>query len=128
MYYLLKTEPSEYSFDDLKREKKTLWEGVTAPAAVKFLREMNKGDQLVIYHTGAEKRTVGTASVLKVVVEDAKKPQVTIGVGTALAKSLTLAELKEKKEFKDSALVKQGRLSVVPLTEAQWKVLVETGR
>lgn len=124
MYYLLKTEPSEYSFDDLKREKKTVWEGVTAPAAVKFLREMEKGDQLVIYHTGSEKRTVGTASVLKVLAEDPKKPQVTIGAGAAVARSFTLADLKGKKEFRDSALVKQGRLSVVPLTEAQWKLLV----
>jgi predicted RNA-binding protein with PUA-like domain len=124
MYYLLKTEPSEYSFDDLKREKKTLWEGVTAPAAVKFLREMNKGDQLVIYHTGSEKRTVGTATVLKVAVTDPKKPEVTIGAGTALKTSLTLAELKKTKEFKDSPLVRQGRLSVVPLTETQWKLLL----
>ena len=67
MYYLLKTEPSDYSFDDLKREKKTVWEGVTAPAAVKFLRGMNKGDELVIYHTGSERRTVGTATVVKVI-------------------------------------------------------------
>ena len=125
MYYLLKTEPSEYSFDDLKREKKTLWEGVTAPAAVKFLREMKKGDQLVIYHTGSERRTVGTATVLKVTVEDPKKPEVTIAAGTALKRSLTLEELKKIKEFKDSPLVKQGRLSVVPLTEAQWKLLLD---
>jgi predicted RNA-binding protein with PUA-like domain len=124
MYYLLKTEPSEYSFDDLKREKNTLWEGVTAPAAVKFLREMNKGDQLVIYHTGSEKRTVGTATVLKVAVTDPKKPEVTIGAGTALKTSLTLAVLKKAKEFKDSPLVRQGRLSVVPLTEVQWKLLL----
>jgi predicted RNA-binding protein with PUA-like domain len=124
MYYLLKTEPSEYSFDDLKREKKTLWEGVTAPPAVKFLREMNKGDQLVIYHTGSEKRVVGTATVLKVAVTDPKKPEVTIGAGTALKTSLTLAELKKTKEFKDSPLVRQGRLSVVPLTETQWKLLL----
>ena len=124
MYYLLKTEPSDYSFDDLKREKKTVWEGVTAPAAVKFLRGMNKGDELVIYHTGSERRTVGTATVVKVTVDDPKKPLVTIGAGIALKKSLTLEELKKTREFKDSALAKQGRLSVVPLTEAQWKLLV----
>ncbi len=124
MYYLLKTEPSDYSFDDLKREKKTVWEGVTAPAAVKFLRGMNKGDELVIYHTGSERRTVGTATVVKVTVDDPKKPLVTIGAGSALKKSHTLEELKKTREFKDSALAKQGRLSVVPLTEAQWKLLV----
>jgi predicted RNA-binding protein with PUA-like domain len=124
MYYLLKSEPSDYSFDDLKRDKKTVWEGVTAPAAVKFLRGMKKGDEVVIYHTGDERRTVGTASVSKVDAEDPKKPLVTINAGSAVKKSMTLGELKERKEFKDSALVKQGRLSVVPLTESQWKVLV----
>ncbi len=124
MFYLLKTEPSEYSFADLKKDKKTVWEGVTAPAAVKFLREMNKGDQLVIYHTGTERRTVGTATVLQVKADDPKKPLVTIGVGEAVRNSLTLEQLKTTKEFKDSVLAKQGRLSVVPLTEAQWKLLV----
>src|SRR3569833_52563 len=124
MYYLLKTEPSDYSFDDLKREKKTVWEGVTAPAAVKFLRGMNKGDQLVIYHTGSERRPVGTAAVLPVVVAAPKTPQVTISAGAALKQSRTLDELKKSKEFKDSPLVKQGRLSVVPLSEAQWRLLV----
>lgn len=124
MYYLLKTEPSDYSFDDLKREKKTVWEGVTAPAAVKFLREMKKGDQLVIYHTGSERRTVGTAKVEQVKADDPKKPLVTISAGSALKESLTLEELKKTKVFKDSALAKQGRLSVVPLTDAQWKLLV----
>ncbi len=124
MFYLLKTEPSEYSFDDLTKDKKTVWEGVTAPAAVKFLREMAKGDQLVIYHTGGERRTVGTAMVLQVRVDDPKKPQVTIGAGEAVKKSRTLDELKQTKEFRDSPLVKQSRLSVVPLTEAQWKLLL----
>lgn len=124
MYYLLKTEPSEYSFADLQRDKKTVWEGITAPAAVKFLRGMNKGDQLVIYHTGGERRSVGTATVLDVKAEDPKKPLVTIGAGAAVKRSYTLEELKKSKEFRDSALVKQGRLSVVPLTESQWRMLV----
>jgi len=125
MYYLLKTEPSEYSFDDLCRERKTVWEGVTNPAAVKFLRGLNQGDQLVIYHTGSERRTAGTATVAKVNASDPKKPLVTIGAGAPVRRSLTLQELKAMREFKDSALVRQGRLSVVPLTEAQWKLLVE---
>ena len=63
MFYLLKTEPSTYSFADLQSEKQTTWDGVTNPAAVKNLREMKKGAQLVIYHTGDERRTVGTATV-----------------------------------------------------------------
>jgi predicted RNA-binding protein with PUA-like domain len=124
MYYLLKTEPSEYSFDDLKREKKTVWDGITNPAAVKFLRGMNKGDRLVIYHSGSERRAVGEAAVLKVDAADPKKPLVTVGAGTPLSTPRTLDDLKVTREFKDSVLLKQGRLSVVPLTEAQWKLLV----
>lgn len=124
MYYLLKTEPSEYSFADLERDKTTIWDGVTNPQAVKFLRSMNKGDQLVIYHTGDEKRTVGTATVMSVDAEDPKQPKVKISSGTELKQSHTLAELKSSKAFADSPLVKNSRLSVVPLTEAQWKLLV----
>ncbi len=124
MYYLLKTEPSEYSFQDLQREKRTLWEGVTNPQAVKFLREMQKGDQLVFYHTGKERRAVGSGTVLSVDTSDPKKPLVTVGAGKALANPLTLDELKKSKLFKDSPLVRMGRLSVVPLTEAQWKLLL----
>ncbi len=125
MYYLLKTEPSEYSFADLEKQKKTIWDGVTNPQAVKFLRQMEKGDQLVIYHTGNEKRTVGTATVMSVDAADPKKPRVEIGAGTAVRNSLKLEQLKSMKEFKDSPLVKISRLSVVPLTAAQWKLLLK---
>lgn len=124
MYYLLKTEPSEYSFSDLQKDKKTVWDGVTNPQAVKFLRGMNKGDQLVIYHTGEEKRTVGTATVLSVGASDPRQSAVMIGVGAPIKRPLLLAELKQKSLFDESPLVKQPRLSVVPLTEAQWKLLV----
>ncbi|MGC2160656.1 MAG: EVE domain-containing protein [Silvibacterium sp.] len=120
MAYLLKTEPSVYSFADLEREEETIWDGVTNPAAVKFLREMKPGDRLVIYHTGDEKTAVGTAKVLAVVVKDPKTPQVRIAAGEPLKKPRTLAEIKAHKLFADSPLVLQGRLSVVPLTEAQW--------
>jgi predicted RNA-binding protein with PUA-like domain len=120
MAYLLKTEPSAYSFDDLEREEQTIWDGVTNPAAVKFLRGMKAGDKLVIYHTGDEKAAVGTAKVLTVVVKDPKTPQVRIEAGEPLKKPRTLAEIKAQKLFADSPLVTQGRLSVVPLTDAQW--------
>lgn len=123
MFYLLKTEPSEYSFDDLQRDGQTVWDGVTNPQAVKFLRGMNKGDELVIYHTGDEKRVVGRATVLSVDAADAKNPRVKIGAGDALPQSRTLSELKASKEFAESPLVGQPRLSVVPLTSAQWKLL-----
>jgi predicted RNA-binding protein with PUA-like domain len=118
--YLLKTEPTAYSFDDLEREEQTIWDGVTAPAAVKFLRGMKPGDKLVIYHTGDEKSAVGTAKVLTVVVTDPKTPQVRIAAGEPLKKPRTLEEIKARKIFAGSPLVTQGRLSVVPLTAAQW--------
>jgi predicted RNA-binding protein with PUA-like domain len=124
MDYLLKTEPSVYSFDDLRREKTTIWDGVTNPVAVKHLREMKPGDRLVIYHTGDEKRAVGTASVVSVEVKDPKNPQVKIKEGDAIKSPKTLAEIKGNEDFVESPLVRQGRLSVVPLTERQWKVLV----
>jgi predicted RNA-binding protein with PUA-like domain len=124
MNYLLKTEPTVYSFADLQREKTTVWDGVTNPTAVKHLREMKAGERLVIYHTGDEKSAVGTASVVSVDASDAKNPQVKIKVGKALAKPVTLAEVKAHKLFAESPLVRQGRLSVVPLTDAQYGFLV----
>src|ERR1035438_6451080 len=123
MDYLLKTEPTVYSFADLERAKTTIWDGVTNPAAVKHLREMKPGERLVIYHTGDEKSAVGTATVVSVDASNPKTPVVKIKAGKALAKPVTLAEIKANKLFADSPLVRQGRLSVVPLTAAQYKVL-----
>jgi predicted RNA-binding protein with PUA-like domain len=123
MDYLLKTEPSVYSFADLEREKSTVWDGVTNPVAVRNLRAMKPGDRLVIYHTGDEKSAVGTASVISVDVADPITPQVKIKAGKALGKPVTLADVKANKLFADSPLVRQGRLSVVPLTAAQFKFL-----
>jgi predicted RNA-binding protein with PUA-like domain len=125
MYYLLKTEPSEYSFADLQKDRTTVWDGVTNPAAVKNLREMPKGAKLIVYHTGDEKQAVGLATALKIDAADPKKPLVDIKAGRALASPVTLAELKDNKLFKDSPLVKQGRLSVVPLTAAQYAFIAE---
>jgi predicted RNA-binding protein with PUA-like domain len=124
MDYLLKSEASVYSFADLLRDKTTIWDGVTNPVAVKNLRGMKPGDRLVIYHTGDEKRAVGTASVLSVDATDPKVPQVKIKVGVAIAAPKTLVEIKATKVFADSPLVHQGRLSVVPLSAAQYKLLV----
>jgi predicted RNA-binding protein with PUA-like domain len=125
MQYLLKTEPSEYSFQDLQRDKTTIWDGVTNPVAVRNLREMEKGSELVIYHTGDEKQVVGTARVVSVDAADPKKPKVTITAGKAIKEPKTLASIKAHKMFQDSPLVNIGRLSVVPLTEAQYKWLVD---
>ena len=124
VYYLLKTESSVYSFADLQYEGTTIWDGVTNPVAVKNLREMKLGDELVIYHTGDEKHVVGTASVVSVEIADPKFPQIKIKAGKPVKRPVTLAEVKSSTVFQDSPLVRQGRLSVVPLTAAQYKFLV----
>jgi len=123
MNYLLKTEPSEYSFADLEREKSTIWDGVSNPVALKNLRSMKAGENLVIYETGDHKSAVGTATVVSVDAADPRNPQVKIKAGKALAKPVTLAEVKANKLFADSPLVRQGRLSVVPLSDAQYRFL-----
>jgi predicted RNA-binding protein with PUA-like domain len=123
MDYLLKTEPTAYSFADLQQDKNTVWDGVANPVALRHLREMKSGDRLVIYETGERKSAVGTASVVSVDASDPRNPQVKIKAGKALAKPVTLAEVKAHKLFGDSPLVRQGRLSVVPLTAAQFKFL-----
>ena len=123
MDYLLKTEPSTYSFADLQREKTTAWDGVSNPVALKYLRGMKPGERLVIYHTGDEKSAVGTASVVSVDASDERNPQVKIKVGKALTKPVTLAEVKASDVFSESPLVRQGRLSVVPLNDRQYKFL-----
>lgn len=123
MDYLLKTEPTAYSFADLQRDKSTIWDGVSNPVALRNLREMKAGDGLVIYETGDHKSVMGTASVVSVDASDPKNPQVKIKVGKGLAKPVTLAEIKANKLFTDSPLVRQGRLSVVPLNAAQFKFL-----
>ncbi len=125
MPYLLKTEPSEYSFADLQRDEETLWDGVSNPVALKNLRGMKPGDRLIIYQTGDDKSAVGTASVVSVDTPDPKNPRVKIKAGKALPKPVSLAEIKANKLFADSPLVRQGRLSVVPLTEEQYGLLAQ---
>lgn len=123
MDYLLKTESSVYSFENLLRDKTTIWDGVTNPVALKNLRAMKPNDRLVIYHTGDEKRAVGTAVVMSVDTADPKTPQVKIKADKPIDAPKSLAEIKTQKLFSESPLVRQGRLSVVPLTEAQYKFL-----
>jgi predicted RNA-binding protein with PUA-like domain len=124
MHYLLKTEPSTYSFDDLVREKQTTWDGVTNPVALRNLGNMKTGDELVIYHTGDEKSAVGTASVISVDTSNPKSPAVKIKAGKKLDRLVSLSEVKSTPEFADSPLVRQSRLSVVPLNERQYRYLV----
>ena len=120
MHYLLKTEPGVYSFADLQRDQTTVWDGVTNPAAVKHLREMSPGSSLIIYHTGDERQAVGTAVVESVDAGNPKVPVVRIKAARKLARPITLAEIKSHQLFSESPLLRQGRLSVVPLTGAQF--------
>ena len=122
--YLLKTEPSEYSFADLQSDGETIWDGVSNPVALKNLREMERGGRLIIYETGDHKSAVGAATVVSVNASEPKNPAVKIKAGKALGKPISLAEIKANKLFKDSPLVRQGRLSVVPLTKEQYEFLV----
>lgn len=124
MPYLLKTEPSAYSFADLQREGTTIWDGVSNPVALKNMRAMKSGDQLVIYETGDTKSAVGSASVVSIDASDPKNPRVKIKAGKPLPKAVTLADIKSNKLFADSPLVRQGRLSVVPLSDAQYRNLM----
>jgi predicted RNA-binding protein with PUA-like domain len=121
--FLLKTEPSTYSFADLQRDKQTQWDGVHNPVALRNLGTMKPGDRLVIYHTGDEKSAVGIATVATLDGSDPKNPIMELKAGKAIAKPVTLAQVKANKLFVDSPLVRQGRLSVVPLTAAQYKFL-----
>ncbi len=125
MPYLLKTEPGTYSVEDLEREGETLWDGVSNPVAVRNLAGMQRGEMLVIYHTGDEKRTVGLAKVVHVDACDPKQPEVRIKFVKKTKTPRTLGEIKANRIFADSLLVRQGRLSVVPLTEAQYAWLAE---
>ena len=125
-YYLLKTEPTGYSFVDLQRDSVTEWDGVSNPVALRNLRQMKPGTKLVIYETGDVKSAVGTAAVVSVNNEDPKNPVVRLKAGKALSRPVTLAEMKADRVFADSPIVRQGRLSVVPLTSAQYKTLTKT--
>lgn len=126
MDWLLKTEPSEYSFDDLAREKTAVWDGVVNAQARIHLRAMKKGDRLVVYHTGDVKAAVGRATVAAAPRPDPADPKVTVvdvKAGKALKRPVTLAEIKAEKLFAGSPLLTIGRLSVVPLTQEQYAFL-----
>jgi predicted RNA-binding protein with PUA-like domain len=119
-YFLFKSEPDVYSFDDLVRDQETNWDGVTNPTAVKHLREMKSGTKWIFYHTGEERTAVGTGSVVSVDPSDPKAPVVRVKAGKRLKTPKTLAAIKAEKLFAHSPLVQMGRLSVVPLSEEQW--------
>jgi predicted RNA-binding protein with PUA-like domain len=120
MPYLLKTEPSTYSYDDLLRDGETTWDGISNPQALMNLRGMKKGEKLVIYHSNVGKAAVGTATVASVDASDPKNPIVRIKPGKRLKHEKSLAEMREAPEFQGSILFRQFRLSVVPLTPEQY--------
>jgi predicted RNA-binding protein with PUA-like domain len=124
-HWLLKTEPSTYSWSDLEREKTAVWDGVSNPVALKNIGAMKPGDDALIYHTGDEKAVVGLAKVTKAAYADpkAKDPRllvVEVKPVRQLARPVTLAEIKADQLFRDSPLVRLGRRSVVALTDAQF--------
>jgi predicted RNA-binding protein with PUA-like domain len=123
-FFLFKTEPDVYSFDDFLRERETVWDGVTNPTAVKHLREMKPGTKWIFYHTGEERAAVGTGTVVSVDPANPKVPIVRVKMGKRLRKPKTLAAIKADPLFAASPLVLIGRLSVVPLTEEQWEWFV----
>jgi predicted RNA-binding protein with PUA-like domain len=128
-YWLLKTEPQAYSWDDLARDKKTAWDGVTNALALKHIRTMHKGDLALIYHTGDERAAVGIAEIVSEPhpdprQDDAKLAIVDLKAKMKLTKPVMLAQIKEDKAFAGWDLLRIGRLSVVPVPPAMWKHLL----
>lgn len=131
-HWILKTEPSDYSFADLQRDRRTRWSGVSNPVALKHLRSMAPDDEVMIYHTGDEKRIVGLARVAGAPYPDPdagdeRRAVVDVSAGEPLAKPVTLATIKADSAFAELALVRQGRLSVVPVPDQLWKRLLQLG-
>jgi predicted RNA-binding protein with PUA-like domain len=120
MPYLLKTEPTKYSFDDLLRDGETTWDGISNPQALLNLRSMKPGDKLVIYHSNVGKSAVGIAKVVSVDATDPRNPIVRIQPVQRLKREHTLAEMREEPVFRGSLLFRQFRLSVVPLSAEQY--------
>ena len=120
-FFLFKTEPDVYSFDDFLRDRETVWDGATNPTAVKHLREMKPGTKWIFYHTGEERTAVGTGTVVSVDPTNPKIPIVKVKAGKRLKQPKTLGAIKAEPLFVQSPLVLIGRLSVVPLTPEQWE-------
>jgi predicted RNA-binding protein with PUA-like domain len=132
MNWLFKSDPETYGFPELQRDKETRWDGVSNPVALRNLRGCKKGDRVLMYHTGDEKAIVGFAEVVREAYPDPKQKDpklvvVDIKAGKKIAKPVTLASVKARKEFADFALVRLSRLSVMPVTDAQWKMLLKMG-
>ncbi len=128
-HFLLKTEPSVYSLQNLKQAKRTAWDGIANPVALKHLRSAALGDDAVVYHTGDERAAVGLAKIVKPAYIDEKSGlMVDVKFVEQFARSVTLGVIKADPLFADSPLVRQGRLSFVPLTDEQFKRIMELAK
>jgi predicted RNA-binding protein with PUA-like domain len=128
-YWILKTDTDTYSFDDLARERRAVWDGVSNALALKHIRGMAKGDPVLIYHSGDEKALVGLAQVASAPYQDPKQSDpklvvVDIEAGKRLPRPVTLATVKAVPAFAELGLVRMSRLSVIPVSEAHWKRLL----
>lgn len=131
-YWLLKTEPDCYSFADLVRDKRTTWDGVTNSWALQFMRQIAKGDRVLIYHTGSEKAVMGVAEVVKAAyadpsADDERLAVVDLKPVKVLARGVPLAEIKKDRRFADFELVKFSRLGVMPVSPERFELLVAMG-
>jgi predicted RNA-binding protein with PUA-like domain len=131
-YWLLKTEPSDYSYADLERDGKTVWDGVGNNLALTYMRKVHKGDLALIYHTGDEKAAIGIAEVVSEPyvdpkLDDPKMVVFDVKAKKKLPKPVTLAQVKADENFSDFLLVKNSRLSAMPVTEQQWKYFTGKG-
>lgn len=131
-HWILKTEPSTFSFADLQKAGRTVWDGVANPVALRHLREMAVGDDVLVYHTGDEKAAVGHARVVRAAYPDPKQDDpklvvVDLEAGRPLHTPVSLKAIKADPAFADLALVRQGRLSVVPVPAPLWTRLLKMG-
>jgi predicted RNA-binding protein with PUA-like domain len=128
-YWLFKSDPDVYGYPELEKDKQTVWDGVSNPLALKHLRSCKKGDQVFIYHSGAEKSIVGIAEITKEAYPDPKKKEEKLAVVEIKAlkrvpRAVALSEIKAQKDFADFALVRMSRLSVMPVSEKQWQKIL----
>jgi predicted RNA-binding protein with PUA-like domain len=131
-FWIVKTEPSTYSYDDLARQKTAVWDGVKNNLALKYLRQMQPGDRVLVYHTGDEKAVVGVAQAVSTAYPDPKQKDPKLAVVDLKAESrlprpVSLAEIKKDRAFADLGLVRMGRLSVMPASPDQFNRLLKLG-
>ena len=131
--WLVKSDPEDYSFDDLVRDRKTVWDGVSNPLALKHIRAMRHGDAVLVYATGKEKSVIGRASVASDPTADPREKDpklavVELAAGEPLPRPVTLAEIKADPAFASFPLVRMGRLSVMPVSDAEWRRILDMAR